>query len=88
MRACIRACVCLCVCSRAASQLYAAKFDAAMKTAIRLAEFEDILPPRDVYSLIALTAYHNKVTLERTLRAVYVCVCVNHAPTRPTVRAR
>ena len=40
MRACIRACVCLCVCSRAASQLYAAKFDAAMKTAAHVVSGE------------------------------------------------
>src|SRR3546814_21102101 len=34
--------------------------DAAMKTAIRLCEFEDILEPWDVYSLVALTALQNK----------------------------
>jgi WD repeat-containing protein 35 len=41
-------------------QLYQGHVDAAMKTAIRLAEFEDILSARDVYSLIALAAYHNR----------------------------
>merc|ERR1719181_2437211 len=39
-------------------QLYAAKFESAMKTAVRLAEFEDVLRARDVYALIALAAYH------------------------------
>ena len=32
--------------------------DAATKTSIRLAEYEDVLPRRDIYSLIALAAYH------------------------------
>lgn len=41
-------------------QLYENKMDAAMKTSIRLAEYEDVLEPRDIYSLIALTAYHNE----------------------------
>ena len=40
-------------------QLYAGDFDAAMKTSIRCAEFEDILDPRDIYSLVALAAYHS-----------------------------
>jgi len=40
-------------------QLYSGDVDAAMKTAIRCAEFEDILEPKDIYSLIALTAYHS-----------------------------
>lgn len=31
-----------------------------MKTALRLPDYEDILPPKDIYSLIALTAYYNK----------------------------
>jgi WD repeat-containing protein 35 len=39
-------------------QLYKGEYDAAMKTAIRCAEFEDVLEARDIYSLIALTAYH------------------------------
>lgn len=41
-------------------QLYGGAIDAAMKTSIRLAEFEDILGPRDVYSLIALAALQNR----------------------------
>jgi WD repeat-containing protein 35 len=31
-----------------------------MKTALRLANYEDILEPKDVHSLIALTAYYNE----------------------------
>lgn len=30
-----------------------------MRTSIRLAEFEDILEPRDIYSLIAFSSFHN-----------------------------
>ena len=41
-------------------QLYAGDMDAAMRTAIRTAAFEDVLEPRDVYGLIALTAYHSR----------------------------
>jgi WD repeat-containing protein 35 len=41
-------------------QLYHGQIDAAMKTALRLTEYEDILDPREIYSLVALTAYHNK----------------------------
>merc|ERR1711988_1524257 len=40
-------------------QLYSGRMEAAMKTSIRLAEYEDHLDPRDIYSLIALTAYHS-----------------------------
>lgn len=41
-------------------QLHGGKMDDSMKTSIRLAEYEDILDTRIIYSLIALTAYHNK----------------------------
>ena len=40
-------------------QLYSGEMEAATKTSIRCAEFEDILDPKDIYSLIALTAYHS-----------------------------
>mmetsp|Transcript_6986 Transcript_6986/g.14069 ORF Transcript_6986/g.14069 Transcript_6986/m.14069 type:complete len:1248 (+) Transcript_6986:71-3814(+) len=40
-------------------QLYKGDVDAAMKTAIRCAEFEDVLDRREIYSLIALTSYHS-----------------------------
>ena len=40
-------------------QLYAGSMDAATKTSIRLAEYEDVLPRRDIYSIVALAAYHN-----------------------------
>ncbi len=35
-------------------------YAAAMKTAIKCCEYDDILNPRDIYSLLALTAYSNK----------------------------
>lgn len=41
-------------------QYYAGQMDTAMKTAIKLCEYDDILPPRDIYSVLALAAYHNK----------------------------
>jgi WD repeat-containing protein 35 len=41
-------------------QLYRGQLDDAMKTSLRLGEYDDVLPPRDIYSLIALAAYHNK----------------------------
>ena len=34
--------------------------DAAMKTSIKLCEYDDILSPRDIYSLLALTSLSNK----------------------------
>jgi len=39
-------------------QLYSAKMESAMKTSIRLAEFEDILDPKHIYSIIALTSFN------------------------------
>lgn len=36
------------------------QLEAAMRTALRLRSYEDILPAKDIYSLIALTAYYNK----------------------------
>ena len=42
-------------------QLYDAQYVDAMKTSIRLSEYEDILPKVDIYSLVALSrAYHAK----------------------------
>jgi WD repeat-containing protein 35 len=41
-------------------QLYEGYIDASMKTSIRLMEYEDILEPKEIYSLVALTAYMNK----------------------------
>ena len=31
-----------------------------MKTALRLANYEDILDPKDIYSLVALTSFYNQ----------------------------
>ena len=41
-------------------QLYDAQYVDAMKTSIRLSEYEDILPKVDIYSLVAASAYHAK----------------------------
>jgi WD repeat-containing protein 35 len=41
-------------------QLYLGHIEPAMKTSLRLQEYEDILDPKDIYSLIALTAFYNK----------------------------
>lgn len=41
-------------------QLYDGSIDAAMKTSLRLANYEDILEPKDIYSLIALTSFYNQ----------------------------
>mmetsp|Transcript_9052 Transcript_9052/g.14851 ORF Transcript_9052/g.14851 Transcript_9052/m.14851 type:complete len:1200 (+) Transcript_9052:114-3713(+) len=41
-------------------QLYEGMIDAAMKTALLLREYEDILDAVDVYSLIAITSFYNK----------------------------
>lgn len=39
---------------------YSGNYDGAMKCSIKLCEYDDILNPRDIYSLLALTAYFNK----------------------------
>lgn len=41
-------------------QLHSGNVDAAMKTALRVADYEDILDAKDIYSLIALTSFFNK----------------------------
>jgi len=40
-------------------QLYSSDITGAMRTAMRLTEYEDVLDPRAVHSLIALAAYYN-----------------------------
>jgi WD repeat-containing protein 35 len=42
------------------SQLYRGNINDAMKTAIRLCEFEDVLDAKIIYSLIALTSFHTE----------------------------
>eukprot|EP00746_Dinoflagellata_sp_MGD_P003051 gnl/MRDRNA2_/MRDRNA2_105954_c0_seq1.p1 gnl/MRDRNA2_/MRDRNA2_105954_c0~~gnl/MRDRNA2_/MRDRNA2_105954_c0_seq1.p1 ORF type:complete len:1217 (-),score=242.16 gnl/MRDRNA2_/MRDRNA2_105954_c0_seq1:227-3877(-) len=44
----------------AQQQLYSQKYEQAMKTAIRLSEYEDILDSQSIFSLMALTTYYNK----------------------------
>ena len=41
-------------------QLTAGKFDDAMKSAMRLHDYEDILDPVTIYSLIALVCFYNQ----------------------------
>ena len=41
-------------------QLFAGSIDAAMKTALRLKVYEDVLDAKDIYSLIALTSFYNE----------------------------
>lgn len=41
-------------------QLFAGAVDAAMKTSLRLMDYDDLIEPRDIYSLIALSALYNK----------------------------
>ena len=41
-------------------QLYSGKIDAAMKTSIKLCEYDDILEPRHIYSLLCITSLKNK----------------------------
>ncbi len=41
-------------------QLHAGQYGAALKTAVRLCDYDDILDPVDVYSLYALAAIANK----------------------------
>merc|ERR1719263_1375801 len=45
-------------------QLYEGHFEAAMKSSIRLSEYEDILDTQSIYSLMALTTYYNKFFLQ------------------------
>jgi WD repeat-containing protein 35 len=40
-------------------QMYNGDIDAAMKTSLRLGDYEDVLNPKDIYSLIALTTFYN-----------------------------
>jgi WD repeat-containing protein 35 len=41
-------------------QFYEGNFDAAMKTSIKLCEYDDILEARDIYRLLCLTSLRNK----------------------------
>ena len=58
----------------AQKQFYAGNYDAAMKCSIKLCEYDDILNPRDIYSLLALTAYFNKFYGICSQAFVKVCV--------------
>merc|ERR1719326_45923 len=45
-------------------QLYEGHYEQAMKTALRLAEYEDILDTQTIYCIIALTTYYNKFFMQ------------------------
>jgi len=45
-------------------QLYEGHYEQAMKTALRLADYEDILDTQTIYSIIALTTYYNKFFMQ------------------------
>jgi WD repeat-containing protein 35 len=45
-------------------QLYEGAYEAAMKTALRLSDYEDILDTQTIYSIIALTTYYNKFFMQ------------------------
>lgn len=45
-------------------QLYEGQFEQAMKTALRLADYEDILDSQTIYSVIGLTTYYNKYFMQ------------------------
>lgn len=44
-------------------QLYAGQFKSALKTALRLTDYELDMDPKKIYTLVALSAYYNKVVL-------------------------
>lgn len=41
-------------------QFYSGMLDAAMKTSVKMCEYDDILDPRDIYSLLCVTSLRNK----------------------------
>jgi len=41
-------------------QLYDGEYESALKTAIRLQEYENVLETKDIYSLVALAAYYSR----------------------------
>lgn len=42
-------------------QLYSGQFKSALKTALRLTDYELDMDPKKIYTLVALSAYYNKV---------------------------
>ncbi|CAE8634817.1 unnamed protein product, partial [Polarella glacialis] len=45
-------------------QLYEGHYEQAMKSSLRLSEYEDILDTQTIYSIIALTTYYNKFFMQ------------------------
>lgn len=44
-------------------QLYSGQFKSALKTALRLTDYELDMDAKKIYTLVALSAYYNKVKL-------------------------
>ena len=44
-------------------QLYAGQFKSALKTALRMTDYELDMDPKKIYTLVSLSAYYNKVPL-------------------------
>jgi hypothetical protein len=51
-------------------QLYSGQFKSALKTALRLTEYELDMDPKKIYTLVALAAYYNKVSKLLNLRVI------------------
>ena len=58
-----------------------------MRTSLRLVHYEDILEPRDIYSLIALTSFYNKVCCAHALHTRFVVSHMHDAPLSTTASA-
>jgi hypothetical protein len=58
-------------------QLYAGQFKSALKTALRLTDYELDMDPKKIYTLVALSAYYNKVSISLTpeLQRVLKSLC-------------
>merc|ERR1740117_788180 len=58
-------------------QLYDGHYEQAMKTAIRLQEYEDILDMQTIYSMIALTTYYNKFFMQCSKAFIKLEACTD-----------
>ena len=63
-------------------QLYDGYVDAAMKTALHLREFEDLLNNEDIYSLLALSSCANRAfgTCSKVTSTFYIVVLAVSIP--------
>jgi len=58
-------------------QLYQGQFKSALKTALRLTDYELDMDAKKIYTLVALAAYYNKVLkhLILELQVVFKSIC-------------